>query len=83
MAKKTEKPQQQNNKRWSEAFGHIGNFFSNIALGKILGLEGKFREKFVSEVDNAMNLQIRVSKWWSISDMITAIFVMIARFLVI
>lgn len=83
VAKKTREPQTQNNKLWTKAFGHIGNFFSNMQLGKILRLEGEFRDKFVSEIDNALYLQKFVSRWWSVSDIITSIFVLIARFLVI
>lgn len=83
ISKKTSAPQRENNKLWTKAFGHIGNFFSNMQLGKILRLETDFRRKFAFEVDNALDHQRYISRWWSISDMITTVFVMISRFLVI
>lgn len=83
IARKTDKPQEENNKRWTDAFGYIGNFFSNMQLGKILRLEEAFRSKFVQEISEALRLQKFTSRWWSASDMITSVFVGISRFLVI
>ena len=83
IARKTDKPQEENNKRWTDAFGHIGNFFSNMQLGKILRLEEIFCSKFVKEISEALRLQKFTSRWWSASDMITGVFVGISRFLVI
>lgn len=81
--KKTHIPQKENEEKWTEAFGFIGDFLSNMQLGKILRLEEKFRKKFDNEVDEALRLQKFTSKWWSVSDMITGVFAMISRFLVI
>lgn len=83
VGKKTTKPQTKNEEKWTQAFGVIGDFLSNMQLGKILSLEKKFQKKFYEEVDEALHFQKFTSKWWSISDMITSVFAMISRFLVI
>lgn len=54
-----------------------------MQLGKILRLENIFRAKFAHDVDEALQFQLYTSRWWSINDMITTVFVMISRFLVI
>lgn len=54
-----------------------------MQLGKLLRLEQGFGKKFSDELDLAFHHQAFTSRWWSLSDMITNIFVMISRFLVI
>lgn len=81
--KKTHEPQKENVKRWTKAFGHIGNFMTNFQLWKILLLERNFLNKFHHELDIALTQQKLTSKWWAVNDMITTVFVMISRFLVL
>lgn len=83
ISKKTHKPQSENEKKWTQAFGFVGDFLSNMQLGKNLRLESHFHAKFDSEIDEALRLQKFTSRWWSVSDMITSVFAMISRFLVI
>lgn len=83
VSQKTHEPQSQNEKKWTQAFGFVGDFLSNMQLGKNLRLENNFRNKFEVEVDEALYLQKFTSRWWSASDMITSVFTMISRFLVI
>lgn len=80
---KTRTKQAENEKLWSDAFGFIGDFLNNMQLGKILGLEKNFKKDFNRSVDEALVYQKDTSRWWSASDMVTTIFVMISRFLVI
>lgn len=83
ISQKTNEPQKENEIRWNRAFGHIGDFMSNIQLGKILLLEKDFIMRFSTELDIALTLQKWVSKYWAMSDMVTTVFVMISRFLVL
>lgn len=55
--RKTQEPQKQNEIRWNRAFGHIGDFMSNIQLGKILLLEKNFFMRFSTELDEALVFQ--------------------------
>lgn len=81
--KKTVGPQTENFERWNAAFGYIGDFMNNIQLGKILRLESLFLQRFFTEISDALDKQLYTSKWWSVNDMITSVFVMISRFLVL
>lgn len=80
---KTREPQRKNEERWTEAFGHLGNFLSNMLLGKILLLEKNFVMRFHTELDAALLHQKSTSRWWAANDMITSIFIMISRLLVL
>lgn len=81
--KKTIGPQQENTERWTRAFGHMGDFLGNMQLGKILLLEPLFLRKFYTELNEALDKQKYTSRWWSLSDMVISVFVMISRFLVL
>lgn len=81
--KKTRGPQKKVNKIWIDAFGVIGDFLGNMSLGKILSLESNFIKKFHIKIQEGLSNQLLVSRWWSANDVITRIFVMISRFIVL
>lgn len=54
-----------------------------MQLGKILLLEKDFIFRFHTELDEALEFQKNTSRWWAMNDMITSIFVMISRLLVL
>ncbi len=83
IRKKTQTAQLENEERWTKAFGHIGDFLANMQLGKILLLEKEYILRFHAELDVALEMQKHTSKLWAINDLVTTVFVMISRFLVL
>ncbi len=75
--------QQKLNDTWDELFWKLWNVLSNFFLVKSLGLEKNFMKKFDKDLDSGYNQQLSIDKWWSISDIYTAAFVMISRIFVL
>lgn len=74
--------QELNNKR-DEIFGSIWNIMSNFFLVKSLSLEKVFKKSMNDWMNDCLEGQLKVDKWWSIFDIYTAAFVMISRILVL
>lgn len=75
--------QQALNDSWDDLFWKLGNFLTNFWLVKSLWLEKTFTKDFDKKVDSCYTQQLSIDKWWSISDIYTAAFVMISRILVL
>lgn len=75
--------QSQLNKEWESVFWDMWNIMSNFLLTKSLILENFFQRKISRKLSNILGKQLNVDKWWSISDIYTASFVMISRIIVL
>ncbi|MDD2907380.1 MAG: ABC transporter ATP-binding protein [Candidatus Gracilibacteria bacterium] len=71
------------NERWDAIYGVVGDSMSNFLLFKTLSLEKIFYNKLNILMNEIYNDQLKVSKQWSISDIYTAVLIMISRLLVL
>ncbi|MDD3793987.1 MAG: ABC transporter ATP-binding protein [Candidatus Gracilibacteria bacterium] len=71
------------NEKWDAIYGVVGDSMNNFLLFKTLGLEKIFYSKLDTGMNDIYNDQLKVSKQWSISDIYTAVLIMISRILVI
>lgn len=71
------------NERWDNIYWVVWDSMNNFLLFKTLWLEKTFYNKLNLEIDNVYNDQLNVSKQWSISDIYTAVLIMISRLLVL
>ncbi|MDD3145358.1 MAG: ABC transporter ATP-binding protein [Candidatus Gracilibacteria bacterium] len=71
------------NERWDAIYGVVGDSMSNFLLFKTLGLEKVFYGKLNFQMNEIFIDQLKVSKQWSISDIYTAILIMVSRLLVL
>lgn len=70
-------------KKWESVYYDLSNLMSVFSLVKTLTIEKTFLNKINTKLDNAYNQQLRINKWWTISDMYTAWFTTISRFIVL
>ena len=75
--------QQQLNDKRDNIFGLLWNVMSNFFLVKSLSIEKSFKKQMNDGLDDCLERQLSIDKWWSISDIYTASLVMISRILVI
>ncbi|NVP18110.1 ABC transporter ATP-binding protein [Candidatus Gracilibacteria bacterium] len=71
------------NERWDAIYGIVGDSMSNFLLFKTLGLEKVFYKKIFTGMNEIYADQLKVSKQWSISDIYTAVLIMVSRLLVL
>lgn len=71
------------NKKWEAVFWDIWNIMSNFLLTKSLTLEKYFNKKIDYQLNHILDEQLKVDKWWSISNIYTASIVMISRIIVL
>lgn len=71
------------NERWDAIYGVVWDSMSNFLLFKTLWLEKVFFKKLNTWMTDIYNDQLKVSKQWSISDIYTAILIMVSRLLVL
>jgi len=71
------------NERWDSIFWIVWDSMSNFLLFKTLGLEKVFFIKVNTWIIDIYTDQLKVSKQWSISDIYTAILIMVSRLLVL
>lgn len=71
------------NERWDAIYWIVWDSMSNFLLFKTLWLEKVFYKKLYSGMSDIYSDQLKVSKQWSISDIYTAILIMISRLLVL
>lgn len=70
-------------KKWDSIFADIWNIMSVFSLVKILSIEKIFSKKIDEKLDFCYNEQLKLYKWWTISDLYTGFFITISRFLVL
>lgn len=75
--------QQKLNDKRDNIFWLIWNIMSNFFLVKSLSIEKIFKKQMNEWLDDCLERQLSIDKWWSISDIYTAALVMISRILVI
>lgn len=75
--------QKQLNNQRDNVFWKIWNILSNFFLVKSLSLEKGFWKTFDEKISECYSRQLHIDKWWSISDMYTAWFVMLSRICVL
>jgi len=71
------------NERWDAIYWIVWDSMNNFLLFKTLWLEKVFYSKLDTWMNDIYNDQLKVSKQWSISDIYTAVLIMISRILVI
>ena len=71
------------NERWDAIYWVVWDSMSNFLLFKTLWLEKVFFTKLNTWMTDIYNDQLKVSKQWSISDIYTAILIMVSRLLVL
>jgi len=71
------------NERWDAIYWVVWDSMSNFLLFKTLWLEKVFYKKLYSGMSDIYSDQLKVSKQWSISDIYTAILIMVSRLLVL
>lgn len=69
--------------RWNNIFWMIWNIMSNFSLTKTLHLENNFKKNIDKKLNNCLNDQLILSKWWSISDIYISTMEMLSRILVL
>lgn len=75
--------QKELHERWNKAFWIIWDSMNNFLLFKTLNLNKVFSKKVSNKIDTNLKDQFVLSKQWSISNIYTAICIMISRILVI
>ena len=75
--------QKELHKRWDDTFWIIWDSMNNFLLFKTLGLNKLFHNKVTEKINKNYIDQADVSKQWSISDIYTAVLIMISRLLVL
>lgn len=80
---KAAKRQLKNSKRWESIFVDLGNAMSNFYIFKTFSLEKKFITSIYNQSDECYTKQMEINKLWNFHEIYTALFVMIARILVI
>lgn len=81
--KVTTPKQKELHKRWDDTFWIIWDSMNNFLLFKTLGLNKLFHNKVTEKINKNYFDQADVSKQWSISDIYTAVLIMISRLLVL
>lgn len=71
------------NEKWDAIYWVVWDSMNNFLLFKTLWLEKIFYSKLDTWMNDIYNDQLKVSKQWSISDIYTAVLIMISRILVI
>lgn len=71
------------NERWDTIYWIVWDSMNNFLLFKTLWLEKVFYTKINTQMNEVLVDQLKVSKQWSISDIYTAVFIMISRLLVL
>ena len=71
------------NDKWDGIFWSIWNLLSWFMLTKSLTLEHTFITDIASRLNNILNKQLKINKFWSISTIYTNTVVMISRILVL
>jgi len=71
------------NNKWDEIFWNIWNILSWFMLTKILTLESRYISDIKSTLQNIFSKQIKIQRYWSISNIYTSSLVMISRLLVL
>lgn len=79
----TSSKQKKLNERWDKIYWIVWDSMSNFMLFKTLWLEKNFYKKLDLEINEVYSDQLSVSKQWSISDIYTAVLIMISRLLVL
>lgn len=79
----TSERQKKLNERWDNIYWIVWDSMNNFLLFKTLWLEKTFYKKLDLEINNVYSDQLKVSKQWSISDIYTAVLIMISRLLVL
>lgn len=67
---------------WDKVFWIVWDAINNSMLFKLLNLEKSFYNKISIDIESVFKDQLKVSKYWSISDIYTTIVIMISRFFV-
>lgn len=75
--------QQKLDKEWESVYHDLWNAMSVFSLVKTLSIEKVFSNKMKIKLNTCYNKQVRISKWWTISDMYTWLFTTISRFFVL
>lgn len=71
------------NERWDAIYWIVWDSMSNFLLFKTLWLEKVFYKKIFTWMNEIYADQLKVSKQWSISDIYTAVLIMVSRLLVL
>ncbi len=80
---KTQKLQNQLNEKWDLFFAKLGDAVSNLTLVKTLNFEKNVSDELLDIQNDALHIQLPISKRWSISDIYMQFLINISRFLVI
>lgn len=68
---------------WESVYHDLWNSMSVFSLVKTLSLEKVFATKMYDKLNSCYNKQIVIARWWTISDIYTALFTTISRFFVL
>lgn len=80
---KTQKLQNELNEKWDLFFAKLWDSVSNLTLVKTLNFEKNVSKDLLDIQNDALNIQLPISKRWSISDIYMQFLINISRFLVI
>lgn len=75
--------QQKLDDTWNSIYSDIWNVMSVFSLVKTLSIEKTFSKKIDKKLDFCYDEQMKLAKWWTISDLYTWAFTTISRFLVL
>jgi len=70
-------------KHWESVYKDLWNTMSVFSLVKTLTIENRFTKKISNKLDRTYDKQMKIEKWWTISDMYIAWFTTISRFFVL
>lgn len=80
---KTSYLQKDLNKKWDSFFWQLWDAFTNLTLVKTLNFEKNISANLFEIQKDALNIQLPISKRWSISDIYVQFLINISRFLVL
>lgn len=75
--------QEELNNKWDSVYSDLWNVMSVFALVKTLWIEKLFTSKINIKLESCHKKQSKIDFWWSISNLYTALFTTISRFLVL
>ncbi len=80
---KTFQLQEDVNKKWTSFFGKVWDYLTNLTLVKTLTFEKNISKELDDIQTESLNLQLPLSKRWSIADIYLSFMVNLARFIVL
>ncbi len=79
----TAKKQDKLSQKWEAIFNIVGNAMSNFSLFKTLTLQSKFRKEITELTDSTYEEQMRLNRYWNISEIYGLFIVMFTRIFVL